>query len=404
MHSRLAFAVAAASLGALALPGPLWSQAPVAAGMQPPAPGSIYSFTCTDQNGKAFNEEYKIVNSDKDSIRVEVQTGARRNTYQKPIYAMATTIVDRETVDGQERTMSGGSSFAALRSLAPGTNVSTYLTERRGGSTRISWNYTVSVLGREVVYHRDFGDLGVVVVNEDRWAELYSSSMQSHFAPQMKFPIYWKYKDSNSAQIECKLASASGVTPVAAAPSAPAPAASAPAAVPARPQAPPPPAAAPASAPPPPQVAARPATATPYPPAPAAVAPTAVAAPPAPVPAATPGGAPDAAKQARLNQLQDLLKQGVISKEEYALKEREIRTESPVSNIAAELTEANRLFRERRVTQDEFVQRRARILAKITPGEMQPKDALVLLNQLLEAQLISPSEHKAKRGVMLSAL
>ena len=94
----------------------------------------------------------------------------------------------------------------------------------------------------------------------------------------------------------------------------------------------------------------------------------------------------------------------MISREEYAQKEREIQTESPASNIAAELSEANRMFREKRVTQDEFVQRRGRALARITPGEMQPKDALVLLNQLLEAQLISPSEHRAKRSLMLSAL
>ncbi len=94
----------------------------------------------------------------------------------------------------------------------------------------------------------------------------------------------------------------------------------------------------------------------------------------------------------------------MITRDEYAQKEREILSESPASNIAAELSEANRLFRDRRVTQDEFVQRRARALAKIAPGEMQPKDALVLLNQLLDAQLISPSEHRAKRSLMLSAL
>ena len=103
-------------------------------------------------------------------------------------------------------------------------------------------------------------------------------------------------------------------------------------------------------------------------------------------------------------QMQELMRQNVISREEYTQKEREILSESPASNIAAELAEANRLFRDKRVTQDEFIQRRARALAKIAPGEMQPKDALVLLNQLLDAQLISPSEHRAKRSLMLSAL
>lgn len=407
MQSRLAFAVTAL-LGTIAQPGTLWSQIGSAGGMQPPAPGSVYSFTCTDQNGKSFNEEYKVVNSSNDSIRVEVQTGGRRNSYQKPVYAMATTIVERETIDGQERTMSGGGAFAELRKLAPGTSLSTYLTERRGSSTRLAWNYTVSVLGREVVYHRDFGDLGVVVVNEDRWTELYSSSMQSHYAPQMNFPIYWKYKDSNNAQIECKLATATGVTPAAgpavaaaarppAAPTAaaPAPAATmpAPAPVPPRAAAPPPP--------PPPQVAARPPAAAPAPPPPAASAPPPAARPPAAAGSAAPL---DAAKQARLDQLQDLLRQGVITREEFAQKEREIRAESPASAIAAELAEANRLFRDQRLTREAFIERRARTLSKITPGEMQPKDGLVLLNQLLDAQLISPSEHRAKRSLMLSAL
>jgi len=418
MQQRLALAVTVATIGACALPAAGRAQGAAPTDMQPPPAGSVYSFACTDQDGKSYNEEYKIAKSGGDNIRVEVQTGGRRNSYEKPVYAMGTTIVERETVDGQERTMSGIGSFSALRKLAPGTNVSTYVTERRGSNTRIPWNYTVSVQGREVVYNREFGDLGVIVINEDRWAELYSSSMQSQFAPQINFPIYWRYKDSNNAAIECKLATATGITPATATAivaAAPPPAAAAPAKAAPTPPPPRPAVAAPAAAPSPPP--------SPYASTPPAAAParpaTSIAAappppPPAPAPAARPASAPatapapsasgDAAKQARLNQLQDLLRQGVITREEFARKEREILTESPAGNIAQELAEANRLFRDRRVTQEEFVQRRARALAKITPGEMQPKDALILLNQLLEAQLISPTEHRAKRTLMLSAL
>lgn len=410
MHSRLVLAVTAA-LAAQSLPSPVAAQTPATGGIEPPLVGAQYSFTCTSGDGKSYNEDYKIVASEKDTIKVEVQTAGQRNTYEKPIHAIPTTIIDKETIGGNERNMSGTGAMSALRPLAAGTNITTYVTERRGSSTRISWNYRVSVLGREVVYNRDFGDLGVVIVNEDRWAELYSSSMQTQYAPQLRFPISWKYKDSNSSVLECKLASATGTG-------------AAPAVAAAVPPQPPPPVAAPA---PPPRPGARPAAQTaanarpappPVAPAPAPTptpvaspAPPVVAAlPPQPAPRPAPATAPaasatsDATKQARLAQLQELLKQNVISREEYAQKEREIQSESPTSNIAAELAEANRLFRDKRVTQDEFVQRRARALAKITPGEMQPKDALVLLNQLLEAQLISPSEHRTKRSLMLSAL
>ncbi len=440
MHSRLALATAAA-LAAHTLPATLGAQTPAAGSIEPPLVGAQYSFTCTSGDGKSYNEDYRIVASDNNAIKVEVQTAGQRNSYEKPIAAIPTTIVDKETIGGSERNMSGTGNVSGLKPLSAGTNLTAYVTERRGGSTRINWNYKWSILGREVVYNRDFGDLGVVIVNEDRWADLYSSSMQTQYAPQIRFPIAWKYRDSNNASLECKLASAKGTggePVVAAAPPPPPPppaaappprqgarqqqqrpAAQTPAAAP--PPAPPPAAAQTAAAAPAPRPAAVSAPAqppSPYPAPPAAPQPAAAQpapppttvaaltpppAQPAPRPAAAAASA-DSTKQARLAQLQELLRQNVITREEYAQKEREIQTESPASNIAAELSEANRLFRDRRVTQDEFVQRRARALAKITPGEMQPKDALVLLNQLLEAQLISPTEHRAKRSLMLSAL
>ncbi|MBL8706178.1 MAG: hypothetical protein JNM30_15110, partial [Rhodospirillales bacterium] len=267
MHSRLALAVTAA-LAAHTLPCTVDAQTPSpSGGIEPPLAGAQYSFTCTSGDGKSYNEDYRIVASDKDTIKVEVQTAGQRNSYEKPIHAIPTTIIDKETIGGNERTMSGTGAMSALRPLAAGTNISTYVTERRGSSTRISWNYRVSVLGREVVYNRDLGDLGVVIVNEDRWAELYSSSMQTQYAPQIRFPIAWKYKDSNNAALECKLASATGTGAAPAVAAAPPP--------------PPPPVAAPAPAPGP--------RAPPAAPAPVAPAPRGPANPrPAPAPAAPP--------------------------------------------------------------------------------------------------------------------
>lgn len=444
-HAGLALRVLLAPLplmSPLAL-APALAQAP-ATEMQPPPAGARYAFACTDANGQAYQEEYKIAQSSDQAIKVDVQTGARQNVYEKPVHAMGTTIVSQERIDGQSRTMSNTGAFSGLRKLAPGNSFRSYVSERRGSGSPIEWSYNVTVVGREVTYHREFGDLAVVVINEDRWANLYSSSMQSHFAPQLRFPIWWKYKDSNGALIECKLDTASGVAPagvvVAAAPApapaqpSPAPAASAArpappppaqAAAAARPAEPPPPAPAPAARPPaaaPPSPYKAPETTaapTPVAAAPAAAAPSAAAAQaPRPAPPAAPAarpasapaaskpapGAPSAAAQERLAQLKDLLAQGVITKEEYAVKEREIMTASPASAIATELSEANRLFRERQLTQDQFVQRRAAALARINPSEMAPKDGLILINQLLEARLISPSEHSAKRSLMLAAL
>ena len=53
---------------------------------------------------------------------------------------------------------------------------------------------------------------------------------------------------------------------------------------------------------------------------------------------------------------------------------------------------------------EEFIQTRAGVLAKINADEMDPKDALALLKELLDAGLISPTEYDRKRGEMLAAL
>jgi hypothetical protein len=338
--------------------------------MRPPPVGARYAFACVDATGRVYQEEYRVTKSSSEEIAVNVIAGGQQNSYEKPVFAMGTTLVKRERIDGQDRSMTGiPSSFGALRKLVPGAAFRSYVTERRAGANPISWSYNITVMGREVAYHRDFGDLAVVLLSEDRFANLYASSLQSHLAPALGFPVYWRYRDSNRVEVECRLASASGVTVgTAVAAAAPATASLAPA----------------ASPPPAPPTAATPAR------------------PAATRPAAPAGG--DADAQARIEQLKDLLRRKLITQEEYETKERQILGNAPGGGIAGELESANRLFRERKITQEEFVQRRAQALAKITPAEMAPRDGLILLNQLLQAGLISAAEHKSKRELMLAAL
>jgi len=339
--------------------------------LRPPPVGARYAFSCVDAGGRVYQEEYRVQKASNDEVAVAVTAGTQQNSYEKPLFAMGTTLAKKERIDGQDRSMTGiPSSFAELRKLVPGAAFRSYITERRGGAAPISWSYNITVMGRELAYHRDFGDLAVVLVSEDRFANLYASSLQSHIAPALGFPVYWRYRDSNRVEVECRLASASGVgTPVAAAPP-PQQAASAP----------PPPAPAP-----PPPAAGRPARQQ------AAAAPAAAA-------------GQEASPQQRIDQLKDLLRRKLITQDEYELKEQQILGTAPGGGIAAELEGANRQFRDRKISQEEFVQRRAAALAKITPSEMAPRDGLILLNQLLEAGLISASEHKSKRERMLAAL
>lgn len=347
------------------------AQAPVE--LRPPPVGALYSFTCVDAGGRVYQEEYRVAKSGNDAVAVDVVSGSQQNSYEKPLFAMGTTLARKERIDGQERSMTGiPSSFAELRKLVPGAAFRSYVTERRAGASPISWSYNITVMGRELAYHRDFGDLAVVLLSEDRFANLYASSLQSHIAPALGFPVYWRYRDSNRVEVECRLASATGVgTPVA------------------------------ATAPPPPPVPQAAAVA-PAPPPAAAGRPARQQAAAAASGRAQSGAEPS--PQQRLEQAKDLLRRKLISQEEYELKEQQILGTAAGGGIAVELETANRLFRERRIAQDEFLQRRAAALAKITPTEMAPRDGIILLNQLLEAGLISAGEHKAKRELMLAAL
>lgn len=350
---------------------PAMAQDPLAA-LQPPPAGARYGFICADMSGRVYQEEYRVTSSSNDKVAVEVATGGQTNFYEKPVYAMGTTIATKEKIAGQERGMSNlPSSLAELRNLAPGSSYKPGITERRSGAKPIAWNYSISVLGRELAYHRDFGDLQIVVLNEDRWANLYTSTMQTHLALQLRFPVYWRYRDSNGQGAECRLASATGLGAVLIASlGKPAAVQTASAVAPARPPAP-----------------AR------------ATAGTAAAAGAA---AKSPAGA-EPAPQQRLEQLKDLLQQKLISQQEYDRKEREILGLGG-GDIAQQLEQANLLYRQKKISQAEFVERRGKALEKIAPGEMSAREALVLLNQLLNAGLISSAEHTSKREQMLSAL
>lgn len=377
--------------------------------MTPPAVGNRYSFDC-QSGGRAYQEEYRIAANDGGMLRVEVTSGTQNNWYEKPFYLSGTTIVRREEIAGRTREMSYDS-FEGLEQLDVGASFNGYVRESRSSGEKLNWNYTVAVTGREAAYVRGIGDLKVVAINEERWVNQFSSKMLARYSPELAFPVSWTYRDSNGGTVECSMASAemAAAPAVAAAPPRPVPAAQpkpkpkpAPQVAvkpPAQPTPPPRPAVQPA---PQPQPQAQP-TSRPAPqPQVAAVAPgrPAAAAKPSPVP----GGPVSVDKQRRLQQLTELRNLGLISQEEYGQKRDEILGEPEDNVIAQELEAANRQFVQKQISPEDFIARRAAILAKIDPALMPPKDGLVLLNLLLEKALISRLEYDRKRDSMLAAL
>lgn len=108
--------------------------------------------------------------------------------------------------------------------------------------------------------------------------------------------------------------------------------------------------------------------------------------------------------QQRSAQLDDLLKLALLTPEEYATKRQEILGETAVGGISAELETANRECRRKALTPEQFIVRSSEILPKINAEDMDLRQALVLLNQLLEKRLISQTEYARKRKAMLAAL
>ena len=431
--------------------------------MTPPPVGAKYTFDCSSSVNANYEEVYSVVASDGRTLRIEVDDGIDRNWYEKPLYLLNTTMVSKQSIRGQEAIMFDiPDEFEQLGALSIGGKYSGYVVERRP-KERLEWDYTVSVLGRETVYNRAFGDLKVITVNESRWVNVFSSDLDVQYAPDLAFPLSWKYTDSNGAEVECELAAAEGVTAAAVAASSGAAAAAgtqlAMIASPARMravsnanirerptrQAPrvgrlgsdarvsvsgyvdvagerwyampldngktgyifggllteatvrtAAPAPAPSLAPAQPrQPAAAPAPAVPAPKAPAATQTAAV-------PKPTVGGD----KTGRLAKLDELRRLNLISEAEYQQKRQALLgAGAPRSlDIAAQLRETNSLFRQGKINPEEFVQTRAGILAKINADDMDAKDGLVLLNDLINERLISEAEYSRKRAIMLDAL
>ncbi len=432
--------------------------------MAPPPVGAKYTFDCSSSVNANYEEVYSVVASDGRTLRIEVDDGIDRNWYEKPLYLLNTTVATKQSIRGQESIMFDvPDEFEQLGTLSIGGKYSGYVTERRP-KERLEWDYTVSVLGRETVYNRAFGDLKVISISESRWVNVFSSDLDVQYAPDLAFPLSWKYTDSNGAEVECELAAAEGVTAAAVAASSGAAAAAgaqlamvaSPArmravsnanirerptrqaprvgrlgsdarvsvsgyvdvagerwyampldngktgyifggllteaslatAAPAQPQR--------------PAQAQRPAAAA----APAAAAPV-TAAPKAPaatqtvaVPRPTVGGD----KTSRLEKLDELRRLNLISEAEYQQKRQALLGAPGSLDIAAELRQTNTLFRQGKINPEEFVQTRAGILAKINADDMDAKDGLVLLNDLINERLISEAEYSRKRAIMLDAL
>lgn len=445
-------AVVSGLLGTAALfSQPAWSQ------MVLPPVGAKYTYDCSSSVNANYEEVYSVISSSDAMVRIEVSDGIDRNWYEKPLYLLPTTMASKQNIRGQVSSMFDiPSEFEQLRSLSVGGKYSGYVTERRP-KERLEWDYTVSVLGRETVYNRAFGDLKIVTINETRWVNVFSSNLDVQYAPDLGFPLSWKYTDSNGAEVECELATAEGVTgAVASASTAGAAAGGTQLAMVARParmravananirqkpsrQAPRvgrlgsdarvsvagyvdvdgerwyampldngttgyifsgllkeanAPAAA-AAAPPKPKAPAKPAAAPakPAPTKPAAAQTAAVAKP------AVPGD-----KASRLEKLDELRRLNLISEAEYQQKRQALLGAPQSVDIAEQLRQTNTLFRQGKINPEEFVQARAGILAKINAEDMDAKDGLVLLNDLINERLISEAEYSRKRAIMLDAL
>ncbi len=368
--------------------------------MMPPVVGASYAFDCATLGGESFTESYMVQEVDGDLVSMAVSRGEQSYQYSKPYYLAGTTLNASQTVDGQTSTMSLPN-MSELAGLEVGKSFAAYVDERRP-SKSYEWNYTVSVTGTDVLYVPDIGDVEVVVLNEDRWTNLFSSKMVAQYSPQHRFPVSWSYSDSNGRGVECVMRSAEGYgggAQLVAATRPAAPPAQAQATPKQRPQAfqPTPP---PASLQVPPERVQAPRQAEP---STQAAARTQVAAAP-PAGAQRAQGPSSRSTQERLAKLQELRDLELITAEEFEQRRKEIVGERDDSGIPGQLARVNRLFQQNQLSRDDFVRRRAEILAKIAPDQMSPKKALVLLNTLLDQQLISPNEFAGKRELMLDSL
>lgn len=429
---------------------PAWAE------MSPPPVGAKYTFECSSSVNDNYEEVYSIVASDGSTIRVEIDDGIDRNWYEKPLYLLNTTIASRQSIRGQESSMFKiPNEFRQLQSLDIGGKYSGYITERRP-KERLDWDYTVSVLGRETVYNRAFGDLKVINLSETRWVNVYSSNLDVRYAPDLSFPMGWEYKDSNGAEVACELAAAEGLasTPVASLTQSNSADQTTQIALVANPQRMRSVANANVREAPSRQAerigrlgngtrisvsgyvdvsgerwyalpldngttgyvfsgvlkeAATTVAAAPTP-APKPVAKsqpakpetqTAVVKPSAPATSPAPSGTNNTERLKRLDELRRL---DLISEAEYQQKRQALLGAGQSVGIAEQLRKTNTLFRQGKINPEEFVEARAGILAKINAQDMDAKQGLVLLNDLINERLISEAEYSRKRATMLDAL
>ncbi|SLN29669.1 SH3 domain-containing protein [Oceanibacterium hippocampi] len=441
--------------GATVLIGTAMLVQPAMAQMTAPMVGDQWSFECRSNDGSSFQETYRVERKDGDNIRVAVDSAGASNWYEKPFYLLPTTLASEESASRHKGTISSlPSEFEGLKSLDVGSQFNEWVVERRPND-RLNWSYKISVVGKELYYNPGQGDLEVYAIDEQRYTGLYTSKLLSYYSPKLRFPVYWEYSDSNNAGIECNLvtASLSGPTPMASTPatqSVPNPSetlyatalalvASTTSNI----------RSAPSTASTrlgsvtagenvdalavteangerwyrirtpdgqsgyvfAPLLALRGQTASAAPViAPAPVAPAPAAAPtqsasaspaPAAMPAPTVSALPDSDRSARLL---ELYKSGLLTQEEYTAKQRELQGEVAVGRQADELNDINLRFRRGELTPDKFMQARANVLDTINPRDMKPKEALTLLEQLLEAKLISRTEYGRKRQAIIDAI
>ena len=337
-HWRTALLIAALTVGAT-------NGASAAA--QTPAPGSSFEFRCNLPGTGDFVQRYTVNQVRGKDITVSVTDHRGTHSYTKAHFLSGTTLFTDSQNDGVSANMSGDlDEFDALARLETGWRGSGWITERRDDNKPdLRWHYSVVVSGRETIFNEATGESEVVVVEEERWANLYSSKMYSQIAPDLGFSLFWQYTDSNGVQLRCELAALS------------------------RPEA--------------PTLAARPQTATQ---APAASAPSARSTrPPSP-------------KQ-KLAVLDDLLARGLITRSEREAKAKELEEakDTQADRIFASMAALNRSFRQKRISAEEFIRRRTQILARVNATNMAKKDALELAKNLVDERLISQVEYTRKR-------
>ena len=113
---------------------------------------------------------------------------------------------------------------------------------------------------------------------------------------------------------------------------------------------------------------------------------------------------PAAAKSVRLARLEGIYRDGLLSREEYDRKLAEIKGEKTVGTVAEQLAGINRDFRAGKLTPEEFIQERGKVLQTISPQTMEVKAGLVLLDQLIEKRLISQTEYGRKRQQLIDGI